>query len=281
MKKTLIAVVLVLSILLPCSAYAKSVPVRPVLYTYYRQVGWGDRLEIAYVDSEGELWTLDGYDSELHWPYTAEEQILFLEENGFENQGRLAYDEFFDLKSLIHSVKAFDGPSQPAAEDAGTERSYAVRYDRDGNPEPVLLGMSGDDMFENPDPNAQGLYLAVHKLFPGVTCYGGPMGPAGFTPVSITDFCKLGDLSGASVRAFYTDCEAGPAERELTDSQQAQVLNDVMNGMVTGKVSAINTTGGYTDYCFYRGDKSLGGISVYQGWLYCSDGMYSIERAVP
>ncbi|MCR5090065.1 MAG: hypothetical protein K6C08_11215 [Oscillospiraceae bacterium] len=281
MKKTILAVLLVLSMLLPCSVCAESGPSHPILYTYYRQMGWGDRVELAYVDSSGGLWFLDGYDSGLRWPYDPEDQIRFLKENEFENLGRLDQDDLFDLKSLIRSVEIFDGSPQPAACDAGTEYSYAVRYDRDGNPEPVLLGMSGDDMLENPDPNAQGLYLAAHQLFPGVTCYGGSMGPVGFIPVSIADFCKFGDMTGASVRAFYTDCEAGPSEIELTASQQARILDVVMNGVVTGKVSSIYTTGGYTDYFFYRGDESLGSISVYDGRLYCPDGMYSIGRAVP
>ena len=43
------------------------------------------------------------------------------------------------------------------------------------------------------------------------------------------------------------------------------------------KVSATDTTEGYTDYYFYKGDEELGHISVYNGRLYRSDGLYSIE----
>ena len=190
MKKILIALLLSLGFLLSSPACADHTP-RPILYTCYRQMGWGDRVEIGYADSNGDLWTLNGYDSELEWPYGPEAQLQFLEEHDFCHIGTLTHDDLFDLESLVYAVEAFDGPSFPVAEDAGTERAYAIKYDRDGNVEPVLLGMSGDDMFENPDPNAQGLYLAAHKLFSNVTCYGESMGPAGFTPVSISEFCGL------------------------------------------------------------------------------------------
>ena len=268
---------LLFSFLLPASACAET-PSRPILYTYYQQVGWGDRVEIAYVDSGGDLWALNGYASNLHWPYKTEEQIQFLAEYEFENVGRLKHDELFALESLINAVEESDVPSYPVACDAGTEQTYAVRYGRDGGAEAVLLGMSGDDCFENTDPNAQGLYLAAHRLFPHVTHYGGIMGPVGFIPVRMTDFCKLGDLTGAVVKAYDMDCESGPNEISLSEKDQAQILDDVQNGLVTGKVSAIATTGGCIDYCFYRGDKLLGSISIYEGLLYCSDGMYTIER---
>ena len=283
MKKASVIVCLLLFVfLLPLSAHAAdTAPPVPILYTYYRQVGWGDRIEIGYVDSRGDLWELYGYDSDLHWPYAAEAQIQYLQGKEFEKAGHIDFDDLFDLKSLVYAVEEFDGPSHPVAEDAGTERAYAVRYDKDGTAEPILLGMSGDDMFENPDPNAQGLYLAVHSLFPKVTRYGDSMGPSGFQPVGIAEFCGLGDLNNASVKAFYMDCESGPREIELSLKDQSQILEDVRHGVVTGKVSAIATTGGFKDYYFFRGDENLGRISIYDGLLYYSDGMYSMERLSP
>ena len=295
MKKRLCAaLLLLLAFLFPVSALAENAAQaekapqeekvskaekapQPILYTYYRQIGWGDRVQIAYVDSKGGLWLLKGYDSELQWPARSAEQILYLSSHEFEKKGTLKFDDLFALKSLVAVVEPSDAPSVPAACDAGIERTLAVRYDREGKAETVLLGMSGDDMFENLDPNAQGLYLAAHRLFPEVTCYGGLMGPAGFTPVRIAEFCGLEDLSlQDSVRSWYIDCEAGPREVTLTPEEQTKVLSAVLNGMVTGKVSAIQTTGGYREYAFYRGDRALGGISICGGLLYCSDGMYSI-----
>ena len=187
----------------------------------------------------------------------------FLAENSFENIGRLKFDDLFDLKSLVNAVQESDEPSYPAACDAGTEETYAVRYDRDGNAEAILLGMSGDDVFENTDPNAQGLYLAARRLFPGVIAYGGSMGPAGFVPKDLVGFCGLGSLSGATVRASYNDCESGPSEIPLSREQQKQILDTVRSTVVTGKVSACVTTGGFRSYDFFRGDQYLGCINIY------------------
>ena len=283
MKKivTILMLIVLLTALFPGAAHADSAAPKPILYTYYRQMGWGDRIEIGYVDSEGDLWFLNGHDAELQWPYAAEEQIRYLTSHAFEKIGSLKYDDLFDLKSLVSAVQKSDAPSQPAANDAGTERTTAIRWDRDGKAEPVLLGMSGDDMFENPDANAQGLYLRAALLFPGVTRYGAPMGPMGFLPVRLAEFCELGDLTGASVAAYFMDCESGPEEIPLSDAEQAQILDDVMNCVVTGKVSAAVTTGGYREYSFSRGNEYLGWISIYDGYLYWKDGMYSIEKLEP
>jgi len=280
MKKRWICLIAILSLLFPASqAYAKGDP-EPILYTYYRQMGWGDRVEIGYVDSSGDCWMLTGSDSELSWPYKTDEQIQFLRTHSFEKTGSLKSGELFDLKSLVSTVKPSDDPSHPAANDAGTERTYAVRYNKDGTPEPVLLGMSGDDVFENTDPAAQGLYLAVRNLFPSVTAYGGDMGPAGFPPVRITEFCGLDNLNGASVRAVLNDCESGPEEIELSRDEQQDILKLIKNGFVTGKVNAVGTTGGFRTYFFYRGDKSLGSIDIYGDLLYWTDGMYSIAETI-
>ena len=277
MKRIILVCILILSFLIPASAYADKPPVRPILYTYYRQLGWGDRVQIGYVDSNGDLWALKGFDSELNWPGGLENQLRYLEENEFENIGKLDRNDLFDLESLVGAVKGDNAPVLPGANDAGPESTYAIQDDRNGNASTVLLGMSGDDIYENFDPCAQGLYLAARRLFPFVTCYGGSIGPIGFLPVSLTSFCHLGDLKGASVKAFYMDCESGPKERELSAEEQAEIIYSVMNSNVTGKVSAGDTTGGYTDYCFYNGDEELGRISIYNGRLYGSDGMYSIE----
>ena len=276
MKRRMLAILLLLTLVIPfSSAYADNTP-KPILYTYYRQMGWGDRVEIGYLDGKGDCWILEGFDAEFEWPFSAEEQLQFLQDNDFEKTGTLKYDDLFALKSLISSVKAADGKSQPVANDAGTERTYAVRYDRDGSAEPVLLGMSGDDMFENTDYNAQSLYLAARELFPEVTAYGGDMGPAGFIPVRITEFCELGGLHGATVHAVYNDCEEGSSDIELNRSEQREILNLIGNGFVTGKVNAIGTTGDFRTYSFYRGDQYLGFVDICGDLLYASDGMYSI-----
>ena len=276
MKKCSLILTFLLILLIPVAACAEHEPV-PILYTYYRQMGWGDRVEIGYVDSNGDCWMLSGSDSVLEWPFKAEDQLQYLSVHDFEKIDTLKFDDRFALESLISSVKVSDEKSHPVADDAGTERTYAVRYRKHDVPELIMLGMSGDDVFENTDPNAQGLYLAAHKLFPGVTAFGDDMGPAGFTPVNITEFCDLGDLKGASVKAIFNDCEAGPYGIDLTQSDQEKILCLISDGVVTGKVSAISTTGGYRTYYFYRGSEHLGSVDIYDGLLYRNDGMYSIE----
>lgn len=276
MKRIFVVCFFVLAFLISVPGYADKPPVRPILYTYYRQLGWGDSVQIGYVDSNGDLWALKGNDSELEWPSGRENQLRYLEEHQFEKIGKLDHDDLFDLESLVGVVKKDEGPALPGANDAGTESTYAIQYDRDRNANTVLLGMSGDDVYENLDPNAQGLYLAARRLFPFVTCYGGSIGPVGFIPVSLTSFCHLGDLHGASVKACYMDCETGPKERDLSTEEQSDIINEIMNSNVTGKVSATDITGGFTDYYFYNENEELGHISIYNGKLYHSDGMYSI-----
>ena len=83
MKRTVAAVIMLLFFLLSCCAYAEIKPAYPILFTYYRQIGWGDRVQIAYVDSKGGLWLLKGYDSELQWPARSAEQILYLSSHEF------------------------------------------------------------------------------------------------------------------------------------------------------------------------------------------------------
>ncbi len=176
---------LLISAFLQGSAFADKDTPYPILYTNYRQMGWGDRVEIGYVDSSGCLWEVHGNDSDLQWPDGAEAQLAYLTDQEFEKTGCLSSDALSDLQSLISSVEESDASPHAAACDAGTEATYAVRCDREGNAAAILLGMSGDDCFENPDPNAQELYLAMRKLFPTVTSYfGDPLiGPAGFSPV--------------------------------------------------------------------------------------------------
>ena len=264
------------------SARASSDEIPPIiLYTVYRQAGWGDRVQAGCVDTQGGLWTLTGYDGELRVPYGTDEQIAYFRENGrMSRTGNLTSAELFDLKSLISAVEHGSGASVPSACDAGTEKSYAVRYGRDGSAECVLLGMSGDDCFENTDPNAQALYLWLRRLFPGVTCYGAPMGPAGFSPVPLSAFCGLdgADLSHVSAAAVYNDCEEGPVDLILSDAEQKSAVDLMMNGIVIGKVSAAAVTGGSVHYVFSDAEGNvIAAIDLYRGLLLTEDGMYSLS----
>ncbi len=256
-------------------------PGQVILYTAYRQAGWGDRVQIGCVDDDGCLWLATGYDSELKWPYQTEEQLEYLRiSGGMELIGRLSREKLFDLKSLVLSTEDQGHASHPAANDAGTERSYAVQYDRERRAHCILLGMSGDDCFENTDPDAQALYLYLRRTFPQVTCYGGSMGPQGFQPVSIRSFCGMEGLDpdGLTVSAVYMDCEAGPQKLSVSETDRQELLDLIRYGKVTGKANATVTTGGTV--CYDLSDPSgrvLASLELYQGLLVRSDGMYVIS----
>lgn len=279
MKKT--AICLILALLLATAAAGAEAP-RIILYTAYRQAGWGDRLEAGFVDEDGGLWTLSGEATALGWPGDRAAQLEFLQKSDrLVKAGELDSDGLFDLKSLIVSVDADDGKPSAAACDAGTEASFAVQYE-DGAPQVVRLGMSGDDMYENADPDAQALYLWLRKAFPTVPSWLGSegMGPAGFQPVPVCEFCGLdaAALAGAEVRGAYNDCEAGPSPLELDAEEAEQVRQRVLKGTVTGKANAIVTTGGTYTFSFYdAAGEHLGSVEFYRGLLVRRDGMYAVE----
>jgi len=285
--KKVLALLAVLLLALPCSAPAESAgaPERPapILCTYYRQAGWGDSVQVGYVDTEGGLWLLTGNDSDLRWLQGEAEQLEYLRSySGFTRVEQLGSDALFDLKSLVLSVTAQEGQAQSAADDAGIEASYAIRYDRDDHATSVLLGVSGDAVYENTTPDAQALYAWLRAAFPQVTSYAGKpfMGPAGFTPVSLRSFCGLDgvDLAGVKISGGVTDCEVGFLPLDLTAQDEQEILDLITNGMVTGKANATMVTGGTK--VFHLEDRAgnwLCDIELYEGLLVRSDGMYYLK----
>ena len=135
MKKAwnwMILVILAAGMMLPICAEALgrtgTVP-RIILFTFYRQAGWGDRVQIGCVDENGGIWAGAGFDSTLKWPYKAEEQLAYLQSGkNLEKIGQMDSGKLFDLKGLVESVPDQGQKSYPAANDAGTEKSYAVQY---------------------------------------------------------------------------------------------------------------------------------------------------------
>ena len=278
MKRVLVCMLALIIAMTAVTAQAAAAQERPrmILLTVYRQMGWGDRIDVGCVDEKGGVWTMTGSASSLGWPGGIEEQLLYLHDTALlERIGEFSFDELFDLKGLIACTQAQPFKASPAANDAGIEVSYAIRYS--DAPEAVCLGMSGDDVYENTDFNAQALYALLRQLFPDVTCYGGTMGPAGFQPIPVAEFLGLDRdaIRDAQIRAYLIDCEAGPIEVESVDER---VRDIVLSGMVTGKVNATMVTGGTTSIGFYDGDDNcLGSFELYQGLLVANDGMYRIE----
>ena len=251
-----------------------------ILYTCYRQMGWGDAVQIGWVTDDGNLYLITGHDADLKWPSKPEEQLAWLRKAEAEPVDRLRHDDVTDLKGLVTSVPDQGKTAQPAACDAGTESSYAVRYTRSGTPIFVLLGMSGDDRFENTDPNAQALYLYLRSLFPQVTCYGGTMGPAGFRPVSLRSFCGLEglDFTRARIVCYLSDCEEGNLPMEMTEEETEDLRRLLSEGMVTGKANASSVTGGFMICVIHAEDgKRDASLDFYDGLLMRPDGMYFLR----
>lgn len=253
-----------------------------ILYTAYRQMGWGDAVQIGAVDENGGLWAAAGDDSELAWPYGWEKQLAYLQtSSNLDEAGQLTRDELFALSSLIASVQATEKERVGWMCDAGTESSWAVRYDREGHAEAIVLGMTGDDLLENTDPNAQALYRKLRLLFPFVRSYEGEMTEAwGFQPVPVAAFCHLDgiDWDGVTVSTVITDCEAGPKEAEVTAEEAKQIIDLMKNAVVTGKANALCVTGGAAVFYFSgRDGNSLGSIELYDGLLARPDGMYQLQ----
>ncbi|MBQ6504787.1 MAG: hypothetical protein IJI57_12835 [Flexilinea sp.] len=263
---------------------AESTTPRIILYTSYRQMGWGDRVQIGSVDDLGVVRLLTGNDAKLKWPYKPQEQLDYLSQTDlFTEKYTLTHDDLFALKSLVFGAEDQGSKSVPAADDAGTEKSYAVRYSKEGEPTFILLGMSGDDMFENSDPTAQALYRMLRVLFPEVTTYAYDslgMGPQGFTPVPLAEFLELdmNAVMNAEIRGYLSDCEAGPIPLELTAEDKAGLISLIENGIVTGKADCIVSTGGFNDYNFFDAAGNwIGSVSFEDGLLIKGDGHYYFE----
>ena len=281
----LLSLCFLLGVSAPAQANADGAEIpRIMLYTCYRQLGWGDSIQVGCVDERGGVWLLTGNDSDLHWPSSPSEQLSYLTSCGIlARQGRLNDADLYDMKSLVSACPDMGSGSWPAANDAGTESSYAVRYDGSGNPMPVLLGMSGDDCFENADANAQALYLGLRSLFPQVTSYAysyGGMGPQGFMPVPVMSFCGFWGVSleSAAISASSVGSGAGSYPVQLTDDEQAHIRSLVLSGQVTGKANASPVTGNSMVYNFLDdAGNTLASLELYNGLLVRPDGMYFIN----
>ena len=288
MKKIFCTLVLILmaGMILPGpgKTAAESNSPRIILFTYYRQMGWGDRVQIGSVDDRGVVRLLTGNDASLKWPYKPQEQLDYLSQTEkFSEKLTLTHDALFSLESLVSGAEDQGSKSVPAANDAGTEKSYAVRYSKEGGPSYVLLGMSGDSMFENTDPAAQTLYLVLRRLFPEVTSYAYDpfgMGPKGFTPVPLAEFMKLdvNVVMNAEIKGYLSDCEEGPLPLEVSAEDKAKLLSLIQHGVVTGKADCSVSTGGFDVYNFVDpAGNFIGSLAFEDGLLARGDGHYFFE----
>ena len=102
-----------------------------------------------------------------------------------------------------------------------------------------------------------------------------------FQPVPVWKFCHgfRDGLDTAVITAYRSDCEAGPAEVEITPEEVGEIRMLAMNGTVTGKASDEMVTGGTWIYSFETpGGTHLLSVELYKGRIVGSDGMYSYEK---
>lgn len=253
-----------------------------VLMTCYAQEGWGDRIEVGYVDEEGGLWYFSRESNDLGFPYSADERLDYLDKQSIAQRiGTLDSQTIMDMESLIASVSEDDVQMGGSANDAGTQSSYAVRYAADGAREIILLGTSGDDSRENMDASAQALYALLRQSFPDVTDYAGHglMAPSGFQTISLMAFMGLAaaDLQNAKIEVSDYDCESGLIPREMTDDEARAIFIKLQQCIVTGKRNALSVTGGTILYSILNtaGDV-IATLEFYQDTLVRPDGMYTV-----
>ncbi len=284
MKKILTVIIAAVLLMgLAAAAHAETPDI--VLVTVYEQMGWGDRISVGFVDRNGGLWTLEGSASELKWPYAPEEQVAYLLRSEQKVQiGQLSADDRFALNGLIECAELQQPDPQGWACDAGIQRSYAVRSQNDQT-EIMMLGITGDDMWENTDVNAQALFAHLRRLFPNVRCYADEFEKTtgeswGFTPVKIRDFLHIDwlDRKDMTMECYLTDCEEGLIDCPVTAGDTETILNILQNASVTGKANATFVTGGTYVFSFRDGAGTyLGSFEIYGDLLVSNDGMYYID----
>ncbi|MDD3410971.1 MAG: hypothetical protein PHY12_09205 [Eubacteriales bacterium] len=273
---------LALPVAVGAAANAAEETPQPLLVTWYRQMGWGSKMQAGYLDDGGGLWFGELEDASRLSLHTPEDVVAYFRENNlFACIGEVDAVRMAELESMIPSLDEKEVKQVGEANDAGTEYSYAFR-NSDGETETILLGTSGDQGMENGSVNAQALYFELRSLFPGVYSYAGweGMGPEPFQSRPLMEFCGFQalDAEQVSVTVCSSDCEAGSTERKLTREETTELIGRLAKMTVVGKQSALNVTGGVDRCVFSDADgKALGKCAFFAGMLYQSDGMYRIE----
>ena len=265
----------------PCSAAGQEdTPVprtedhaRVIMYSIVKEKADSDTFSISCIDRDGKLWTARNVSAEQ------EDEILrILQERrdmkpdsllySTENGKDVLEDRFKDLAAMADLVKKANGSPAPTGADTGEERVYALKYDGDGHPEPVLLGACGSTVFENKDRNAQALYqfMLLFQPFTAPCGYAEKgLAPHGFTLVSVREFFGLENVNAetAVITAALSDCEEGFIDVQLTEEDRKRALTLLERGVVIGKYDPWIDTGGTMNYLFYdENGKCVGSIEA-------------------
>lgn len=245
-----------------------------MLVSVYRQTGLGGLVQIGAIDTDGRVWYAEFDEGTAQLPSDPAGMSEFVAANNILiRQGELDWYDTDRIRSLILGLEASEAKAVPAADGAGIQESFAFCGNGDA---PVVLGVSGDELYENTAPEAQELYLILRRTFPDLTSYYGEEGisPIGFRPVPLLAFLGRDDIdiSRLTLKTFLNDCEAGPIEVENDIS-----LSELLARYVTGKESCVSVTGGFYSYDLFDADgEFVFSVSLYKGLLYTNDGMYRL-----
>ena len=263
---------------------------RVIMYAIVKEKPDSETFNVCLIDEEGDVWTsrndLTEQEGDL-LQLLAErrdmksDSLLYNAENGRD----VLEDRFKDLTAMADLVEKANGDAVPTGADTDEERVYALKYDADGNAEPVLLGVCGSAVFENKDRNAQALYqfmLQFQYLTPPCGWAAEGLAPHGFQTVSVREFFGLEnvDAETAVITAAMSDCETGFIDVRLTEEDRKKVLALLERGLVIGKHDPWMVTGGTMNYFFYdETGNCIGSIATYEedSLAVGPDGMYTLS----
>ena len=263
---------------------------RVIMYAIRKEKPDSETFNVCLIDEEGDIWfsrdDLTEQEGDL-LQLLAErrdmksDSLLYNVENGRD----VREDRFKDLAAMADLVEKANGDAVPTGADTDEERVYALKYDADGNPEPVLLGVCGSAVFENKDRNAQALYqfmLQFQSFTPPCGWVAEGLAPQGFQTVSIREFFGMEsvDAETAVITAAISDSETGLTDVELTADDRKKVLALLERGVVIGKHDPWIVTGGTMNYFFYdENGKCTGSIETCEedNLAVGPDGMYTLS----
>lgn len=278
MKRLIVCIILLVSLCAFAAAEGQPKPGKLLLMTVYSNFAWGKpQFSFGALDENGQLWALPAGTAGASADDPAGLARGLTQGGLLTPAGSVSAAELADLKSLIITAAEQEVILSPAANDAGTQRSYALKENVKGSGEYLLLGSSGDELYENTDPAAQALYGFLRKAFPNVRAFEGETGmaPRGFEEKGLLAFCGYEglDLSGASLTASWKDCETGPQEREPDRTKES-----LAKLIVTGKKNSLSVTGGTIRYTLTDAEgKTLAVFEFFGDLLVRPDGMYTVR----
>jgi hypothetical protein len=274
---------------------------RIVAYSILKPDDQNEAVNICCLDEAGDFWSGDYWDPDF---LTSDEEVFRILQgreamNVKQNMTGPYYfdnkypktDFFKGLGVMASQIPETEATPKKTGENLGTNEIWAMQYDPDGNPKPVLLGVSGSFVFENTDPNAQELYRIMWRMERMINgfSYGYAaegLTPHGFEPVSVREFFSLenADAETAVITGYLTDCEEGLIEAKLTEEDRKKALALLERGVVIGKENPWMVTGGTMRYVFHDPEGNyLGCIETYEydSLAVKNDGMYRLSILPP